>query len=208
MLMKAYKKLSKKIWFLVCFIALSACVQSQSNLATNNIATTSNTNVTNKATDRYQLLLASLLDEVDSEHFSYIDQQGIKKFDQLKHFKALEKVYISSIEKKPNHKSLTTDQLKMLLFFSFYAEQKNSAAFLEYLATDLMPVYKTHSQEFLKLLNNYSFLVRSNCRRLNAYFGFEGKNLTEKPSFLSANRDLILQNLSNKNAKNCLDELD
>ncbi len=218
MLMKAYKKLFSKVCFLVCFIALNACVHSQNDITKNDItkndietksiATAYDISAITHKPNRYQLLLASLLDDVDSAHFSYINQQGIEKFDKLKHFKALEQVYISSIENKPNHKSLTTDQLKILLFFSFYAEQKNSAAFLEYLAADLMPVYKTQTKEFLKLLNNYSFLVKPNCGRLNAYFGFEGKNRSEKTSFLSTNSDLILEYLSSENAKICLNELD
>lgn len=205
MLPRLHKSIASKTLFLTCVIFLNACAQSPIN---NSDATTNSTESVTVEFDRYQLLLASLLDDVDVNHFSYTDQQGVKKFDQLKHFKALEQVYISSIERKTSHTRLTTDQLKILLFFSFYAEQKNSAAFLEYLAADLMPAYKMQTQEFLKLLNNYSFLVRPNCRRLNAYFGFEGKNLTEKPSFISSNRDLILENLSIKNAKKCLYEFE
>ncbi len=154
--------------------------------------------------DQYHLLLASLLDEIDISHFSYVNQQGVKKFDQLQHFKALEQVYIANIENRPGQSKLTAPQIKILMFFAFYAQQKKSAAFLEYLAEDLMSVYQSQPQRFLQQLNHHPYLIAANCDRLNAHFGFKGKNAEKKSSFLINNTQNFKQYLSDENAETCL----
>ncbi len=153
----------------------------------------------------HQVLLGSLLGTIDIKHFFYTDQHGVKKYDELRHFKALEKIYIASLEKQPPLNHLTEKQLKTLMFFSFYATEKNSAAFLEYLAADLMTVYNSQPVDFLQTLNQLPFMIKSNCNRLNANFGFEGKNLDTKPSFLTNNKAKFQQYLSSANASTCLD---
>lgn len=202
MLNTSTHKIISIVLILTSVLIINACAYSPVNNQTEDSSTASAT------LNDYELLLGSLLNEIDVEDFSYINQQGVKKFDQLKHFKALERLYISSVENKQENQKLATKQLKTLLFFSFYATEANSAALLEYLAADLLTVYKSQPVDFLKVLSKLPFLVKPNCNRLNAHFGFEGKNLLAKPSFLATNTDLIKQNLSKESAKVCLDEFE
>lgn len=151
----------------------------------------------------FDTLLASLLDE-NKQRFTYVDSNGNKKYDELKEFKALESIYIKNSINDENKGNLSERQIKIMMFYSFYSQEKKSAAFLEYLASDLMPIYLNNKVEFLKLLKKLPFLIQANCNRLNAFFGFEGKNLQKKSQFLQENKSLFSKHLNKKQLEVCL----
>ena len=91
------------------------------------------------------------------------------------------------------------------MFYAFYAHEKKSGAFLEYLASDLMPIYIENKVDFLQALKQLPFLTLSTCNRLNAYFGFEGKNTEEKPTFLKENLVYFKHELDAYQYKICVD---
>ncbi len=90
------------------------------------------------------------------------------------------------------------------MFYSFYSFVNNSAAFQEYLATDLMPIYIKNSDAFLRILNELPFLIQSNCNRLDAFFGFEGKNLDKKSNFIKQNFKLFKKYLNSGQYELCI----
>ncbi|MCP4471177.1 MAG: hypothetical protein GY815_10905, partial [Gammaproteobacteria bacterium] len=139
--------------------------------------------------DEYSILLSSLLN-VNEGVFTYIDEKGNKQPDELKKFKELERIYIKNISPDLTNNKFSNKRLKIIMFYSFYSFEKKSAAFQEYLAADLMPIYISNPDSFLKILNELPFLIKSNCNRLNANFGFEGKNTYNKSNFLKQNTNL------------------
>ena len=153
----------------------------------------------------FHVLLSDLLN-INQDKYTYIDASGQRQIDSLRMFKGVERIYIDYIEPDQKNGGFSHEQLKVIMFFSFYAEQKNSAALLEYLAADLMPVYQADPVAFLKALNESPFLIAANCRRLNAYFGFEGKNAGKKPGFVDNARRLMEQYLAVKNRKMCIEQ--
>ncbi len=151
----------------------------------------------------FDILLSNLLN-VNQHRYTYIDQQGNKQPDSLKRFKELERVYIKNIEPDLNSDKFSSKRLKTVMFFSFYADEKKSAAFQEYLATDLMPIYTRNQITFMETLKELPFLVPSNCNRLNAFFGFEGKNSNKKQGFIEKNKTIFTKYLTNEQAKLCI----
>jgi len=151
----------------------------------------------------FDILLSNLLN-VNQHRHTYIDEQGNKQANSLGRFKELERVYIKNIEPDLKDDKFSLKRLKTVMFFSFYADKKKSAAFQEYLATDLMPIY-THNQiSFMKTLKELPFLIPSNCDRLNAFFGFEGKNDNKKQGFIEKNQNIFTKYLTNEQAKLCI----
>ncbi|MEL6750250.1 MAG: hypothetical protein AAFO09_08215, partial [Pseudomonadota bacterium] len=57
---------------------------------------------------------------------------------------------------------------------------------------------------FLELMRELPFLISSVCHRLNAFFGFEGKNTSGKASFTRENTIQFATHLSAKQAETCL----
>jgi len=151
----------------------------------------------------FDILLSNLL-SVNQHRHTYIDEQGNERPNLLGRFKELERVYIKNIEPDLNNNKFSPKRLKTVMFFSFYADEKESAAFQEYLATDLIPIY-THNQiTFIEILKELPFLIPSNCDRLNAFFGFEGKNNNKKQSFIENNQKFFTKYLTNEQAKLCV----
>jgi len=159
----------------------------------------------NIAQHDYYVLMSELLD-INNDRYQYKDDTGRLKNDSLRQFKELESIYIENIEPDLESHRFSEKRLKFVMFFSFYAYQRNSAAINEYLATDLIPIYNQNRDLFLKALNELPFLVTPNCNRLNAYFGFEGKNMEKKENFIKNNEQIIKSTLTNKNSKLCLNE--
>jgi len=157
---------------------------------------------THDEAEDFHLLLSSLL-AINAEQFSYTDDQGKTRSDPLKQFKALENIYIKNIKPDLKNNKFSEKQLKIVLFFSFYAINRNSAAFREYLAADLMPIYLENTDSFLEILSELPFLIESNCDRLNAYFGFEGKHLGEKDQFIKNNEPKFQQHLGEVQMELC-----
>lgn len=153
--------------------------------------------------DEYLILLSSLLN-VNEEVFTYIDEEGKRQPDALKKFKELERIYIKNIDPDLANKKFSDKRLKIIMFYSFYSFVNKSAAFQEYLAADLMPIYINNSDSFLKILNELPFLIQSNCNRLNAYFGFEGKNIGKQSNFLKQNTNLFRNYLIPEQYELCL----
>ncbi len=151
----------------------------------------------------FDILLSNLL-KVNQHRHTYIDEQGNKQANALGRFKELEQVYIKHIEPDLKGNKFSPKQLKTVMFFSFYADEKKSAAFQEYLATDLMPIYTHNQMSFMKTLKELPFLIPSNCDRLNAFFGFEGKNDNKKRAFIEKNQNIFTKYLTNEQAKLCI----
>ena len=149
------------------------------------------------------VLITNLLD-LATGRYTYLDSQGKKQVDSLKRFKDLETIYINNTRPDLENGKLSKNRLKIIMFFSFYAEEKNSAAFLEYLASDLVPIYNNNRREFLEILKELPFLIEPNCDRLNAYFGFEGKNADKKPLFITGNRELFESHLNKDEYSLCM----
>ena len=154
----------------------------------------------------YYVLMSNLL-RVNEDRFSYVDAKGIKQIDELKKFKQLEQLYIKYIEPDLDNKKFSQKQLKTVMFLSYYAQQHQVSALLEYLAADLMPVYMGNSKKFLQILNELPFLVPANCNRLNAYFGFEGKNAVLKSGFIKTSQKLWGHTLDSHVESVCLRQL-
>lgn len=150
------------------------------------------------------LLLSSLLD-INRSRYVYKDPKGNEMFDELQHFKALEKFYIENIELEKDKSELTDKQIKLLFFFAYYAQNKRAAIFQEYLAADLMPIFEKQEGNFLSALADQPYLISPVCERLNAYFGFEGQHLNEKQPFLTQKSENIKIRLGD-NAKACLSQ--
>lgn len=155
-------------------------------------------------TSDFFIILSNLLN-INHDRHSYIDDNGVKQIDSLKSFKEFERVYSKYIEPDKKDKKFSQKQLKLVMLLAFYADQHNAAAFQEYLASDLVPIYTNNSELFLTILKELPFLVPSVCNRLNAYFGFEGKNAEKKPAFLSKNNIKFEKYLPKNQKLNCLD---
>ena len=149
-------------------------------------------------------LLSSLLN-LDKEEYTYIDAKGEKQSDSLKAFKELERIYIKNIKPDLPNNKLSVKRLKIIMFYSFYAHEKKSGAFQEYLASDLMPVFIDNTDEFLQILKQLPFLILSNCNRLNASFGFEGKHAINKTKFLKKYKIDFKNNLDHTQYRACID---
>ena len=134
-----------------------------------------------------------------------MNESGNKQPDSLKLFKELERIYSRNIEPDlPNNKH-SHKSLKVIMYFSFYAHAKNSGAFQEYLAEDLMPIYLNNMINFSAVMKELPFLINTNCNRLNAYFGHKGKNGNQKQAFISRNTQKISQHLNKDQYKICMD---
>ncbi|WNO09171.1 hypothetical protein [Teredinibacter sp. KSP-S5-2] len=150
------------------------------------------------------LLLSSLLD-INRSRYVYKDPKGNEMFDELQHFKALERFYIENIELEKDKSELTDKQIKVLFFFAYYAQHKRAAIFQEYLAADLMTVFQKQEGDFLSTLADQPYLISPVCERLNAYFGFEGQHMDDKQPFLKQKSENIKIQLG-KHAKACLSQ--
>lgn len=177
-----------KYTIIIWLVLLSAC----SNLTTSE-----------SYHEEYSTLLSSLLN-VNEDVFTYIDERGSKQLDELKKFKELERIYIKNINPDLTNNKLSDERLKIIMFYSFYSFVHKSAVFQEYLAADLMPIYINNADSFLMILNELPFLIQSNCNRLNAYFGFEGKNTDKKSAFIKQNINLFNKYLISDKYELCL----
>lgn len=155
----------------------------------------------NQEKEDYFTIMSSLLG-INKNRFTYTDQNGAEQPDQLKLYKELEKVYVrnreNSVDGKYSHK-----QLKVLMLFAFYAESRNSGAFSENLASDLMPIYLNNKTAFLASLHELPFLIPPVCDRMNAFFGFEGKNASQKEGFIKENFPAFKAQLTVEQAEIC-----
>lgn len=179
-----------KYIILFSFICLSACSSLDASEKSSSIE------------NQYYILLSSLLNVNESRHI-YIDEHGKKQPDSLKAFKELERVYIENIEPDLSNNKFTPERLKIIMFFSFYSHEKNSAAFQEYLAADLAPIYNNNKETFVQILKELPFLIQSNCNRLNAYFGHEGNNANKKPGFITKNKQSFSNYLNSDELSLC-----
>lgn len=152
--------------------------------------------------DFYQLF--SLLIKAPIAETTFTTADGTLKYDELKAFKLLDELYAKYAKPEVTDKRYSSHQLKVIAFFSHLADQHNNAALNEYLASDLLPIYKTNPGRFLSVLAELPYLVPSNCDRINAYFGFEGEHLNEKSEFLETHTPKIKKSLGPALAEVCL----
>lgn len=152
----------------------------------------------------YFVIFSSLLG-INENRYTYTDQYGIEHPDQLAAFKELEVIYIRNIEPQIDG-TFSPEQIKVAMFFSFYAKNRGSGAFSEYLASDLLPLYLDNKDSFLASMSELPFFIPSVCDRMNAYFGFEGKNASKKEGFIRDNLLLFKSQLTNEQAELCLEQ--
>lgn len=152
--------------------------------------------------DDYSIIFSNLLG-INENRFTYIDSEGKQHPDHLRLFKELEEIYIRYIEPQQDG-TYSRERIKVIMLFAFYAENRSSGAFSEYLASDLQPIYTKNRLTFLELMRELPFLIPSVCHRLNAFFGFEGKHTSGKDSFIRENTIQFATHLSAKQAETCL----
>lgn len=152
--------------------------------------------------DDYYAIYSNLLG-INENRYTYIDTEGVSHSDQLKLFKELEEIYGRYIEPQ-GEAQYSQEQAKVIMFFAFYAKNRDSGAFSEYLASDFKPLYSQNRSMFLELMSELPFLIPSVCNRLNAFFGFEGNNTSGKENFIRENKDHFYSILSTEQAKICL----
>jgi len=160
-----------------------------------------------KENDDLYVLTSSLL-AINSDRNTYIDKEGVKKADSLKNFKELEKIYIKYIESDFSHSSLGRKRLKIVMLFSFYANERNSAAISEYLAADLTPIFLAHYEQFINVFSELPFLIKSNCRSLSSSIGFEGSSIITKNDFKEKFLPVFQRSLSESQIQECFAEFD
>jgi len=113
------------------------------------------------------------------------------------------RIYIRHIKPRKND-TYSREQAKVIMFFAFYAKNRGSGAFSEYLASDLNPIYSKNRLLFLELMGELPFLIPLVCDRLNAFFGFEGNNISGKESFVRDNAIEFEKYLSKEQTEICL----
>lgn len=160
-----------------------------------------------KESDDLYILTSSLL-AINNDRNTYIDKEGVKKADSLKNFKELEEIYIKYIESDFSHASLGKKRLKIVMLFSFYAHERNSAAISEYLAADLTPIFLAHHEQFIKVLSELPFLIKSNCRSLSSGIGFEGSSGITKNDFKEKFLPVFKSLLNESQVQQCFAEFD
>jgi len=182
-----------KFFSLATLLLLAACSSPNASESKNN------------EKNDYYIILSSLLG-VNDNRFSYVDNDGNSHPDRLRLFKELEEVYGRYIEPPENDGTYGLEQVKIIMLFAFYSENRNSGAFSEYLASDLKPIYSKNRLMFLKAMNELPFLVSPTCNRLNAFFGFEGKNLSKKEGFIKDNKAYFETHLTKVQMDLCLNQ--
>ena len=160
-----------------------------------------------KESDDLYVLTSSLL-SINNDRNTYIDKEGVRKTDSLKNFKELEKIYIQYIESDFSHASLGRKRLKIVMLFSFYATERNSAAISEYLAADLTPIFLVHYEQFVNVFSELPFLIKSNCRSLSSSIGFEGSSIITKNGFKEKFLPVFQRSLSESQIQQCFAEFD
>ena len=151
----------------------------------------------------FHVLLSRLL-AVNSDIYTYTGKDGEQHTDSLRLFKELERIYIKNIKPDLDDEKFSVKRLKMVMYFSFYADVHNSAAIQEYLAADLMPIFEHNKETFSRILAELPFLLPSNCERLSAFFGNEGENEGEEVSFIANNKELLSRHLSTDQLAACI----
>lgn len=154
----------------------------------------------------YYAIFSSLLG-INEDRFTYTDSEGRQQPDALKLFKQLEEIYMRNIEPQEEG-AYSREQAKVIMFFAFYAKNRNSGALSEYLASDLHPIVAKNSVMFLELMGELPFLIPSVCDRLNAFFGFEGKHTAGKTDFVRNYSAQAEKYLAKDQAEICLAQFD
>lgn len=140
----------KTLIFFLSFLVLVSCANTETTHPT-------------KEHD-YFVVLSQLLENYPERH-QFTDDEGKQQTDELAHFKELEAIYIRTFTPIAGSE-LSDKQIKLALFFAFYASLKNSAAISEYLAEDLPKLFNAQPKTFISTLDELPFLVRAVCDRL------------------------------------------
>lgn len=152
--------------------------------------------------DFYQLF--SLTVKATNATTSFRASDGTLHYDELKAFKLLDTLYKEYTTPNTSGDGYTNNQIRVVAYFAHLAHIQNNAALNEYLASDLVPIYRKNPEQFLSTLHDLPYLIPENCERLSAYFGFEGKNSDEKSEFLKANTQTIKKALGPELSAKCL----
>lgn len=187
-----------KIYFILTTLLLSACTTFQGT-QDNSISSA----VSDEERHDYHQLL-SLIIKAKTPETSFQNADGTLDYDELKAFKLLDNLYKEYTTPKTSDGSYTNNQLRVIAFLSHLAHQQNNAALNEYLASDLLPIYRKSPQQFLAVLTDLPYLAPENCERISAYFEFEGNRAKEKAEFLDINTKTIEEILGSDLAKECL----
>lgn len=131
---------------------------------------------------------------------------GEEYVDELKEFKQLEKLYMLNVE--PASGSFSKKNLAILMFFAAYASDRNNAAFNEYLAADLTPVFKEVPERFLSQLANIPSVTEMVCDRLAAYYSSEAAESKDINEFVARYKSQFQSYLTADQYKICLLELE
>ena len=132
----------------------------------------------------------------------YENKNGQPVYNELKAYKAIEKKYIDLVE-AARIPQATEKSLKYLLFFGYAAYQRNDAASMEALSSDLMTVYLNNKKNFLTALRDAPTLIPSSCYYLGNYFGFEDKHKGEYEGFYNEQKNSFLEHLNENQTAAC-----
>ena len=72
------------------------------------------------------------------------------------------------------------------------------------MSTDLMKVFKLHSVEIPKILNELPFLLDSACYYLGNYFGFEDKHRAQLEFFEKEYTPVFTKHMNEQNSQKCI----
>lgn len=132
---------------------------------------------------------------------SLTDTTGNRKV-QLEHYKEWGKLY----HKMKDQQQMTKNQLKILLFMNFIADERTKIEPQEEIAKDIMPIFTKQPDKILKILSELPFLISSTCSAVNNYFDLMGKD-NGKKQFLKKYEEEIVKSLGKDNASICLSKI-
>ncbi len=141
---------------------------------------------------------------IDNEKFMSKTDDGEAFYNSLMEYKEWELLYIKYSKYDSDDKNLTEVELKNLLFIGYISWINSDAATSQSFSSDLVPIFNQNKSTVLNVISELKFLIPSTCYFLGNYFGFEGKNLEKKASFLEQNSSLLTRALGEANGETCL----
>ncbi len=119
----------------------------------------------------------------------------------LDEYKKWERIYI----KYSRVKNPTATDIKVFLLMVFIAHEHYHAHTLEESAEDIVPIYQTNRELFLKVLNQNSYLIPATCDQLREYYDLYMR--PGKKEFIDTNKQLILNLLGEQHSSECIERL-
>ena len=153
-----------------------------------------------------EIMINRLL-HIDNEKYMTKTESGEYFYNSLLEYKEWENLYIKYSKYGDKNKIFTKPEIKKLLFIGYISKTNLDAAISESFSSDLVPIYNENTNMVVNVLSQLKFLIPSTCYYLSQYFGFEGKNIDKKQSFIDKNTPILLRELGEEEGKLCLSYL-